>query len=709
MLGAIAVVAAQAVFLGGWLLGHRQERRVQERLDERLQFEILLSELAAGFIEIPVDEVDWRIDEGLRRTMDELGLDRVGLGELAPGGDEMRVTHISSIEGITPTPTVFTAEAWPWVWRRLRAGHDVLLARLADLPKAAARDRQSFEALGTKAIVLLPLLVDGAVVGAFACSMVRRERGWPLELCRRLRLLADIFAVVLMRRRADRALEASEGRFHELANASPVMLWVAGPDGRCSDVNRTWLTFTGRTLAEELGDGWLDSVHPDDRASCMSTYRDAIANRRPFSIEYRLRRADGVYRPILDNGIPRFDADHGFQGYVGSAVDVTEVKAAQQSLVESLALRSAIVGSLYGQLAALDQRGVIIAVNEAWTQSLNARGGDARASGVGVNYVDVCRRAASTGDLHARAALVAIESVLAGRSERARVEYPCVSGATTEWYAMIVEPLNRSEGGIVVSHIDVTRRRRAEEEVQRERDDLAHALRVGTLGELATSLAHEINQPLAAIASNADAVRRMVAASAVDPDVPEALRDIQDSAQRAGQVIRRLRVLFKKEQSEPQPVDLTEVITEVVGLLHNDMERRRVRVRLSMLPHPPRVLGDVVQLQQVLLNVFVNAGEAMGGTGHPRELRVEMSAREPTVLSIAVCDTGPSVPVSELEHIFERFVTSKAEGLGMGLSISRSIIKAHGGRMWATRNPDRGLTIHIELPCLDRVHIPEVP
>jgi len=510
-------------------------------------------------------------------------------------------------------------------------------------------------------------------------------------------------------RRIQERLDAREGPFHELANASPVMMRVAGPDGRCRDVNRTWLGFTGRTRAEELGDGWLDNVHPDDRAACVSTYRGAIANRRPFSIEYRLRRADGVYRPVLDNAVPRFDTDHGFQGYVGSAVDVTEVKAAQQSLVESLALRSAIVGSLYGRLAALDRRGVIIAVNDAWTQSLQERGGEARASGVGVNYVDVCRRAASTGDLHARAALDAIESVLAGRSERARVEYPCGRGSTTEWYAMIVEPLNHAEGGIVISHIDVTRRRRTEQDAQREREDLAHGLRVGTLGELATSLAHEINQPLAAIASNADAVRRMVEASPVDPDVPEALRDIQDSAHRAALVIRRLRVLFKQEQSEPQPVDLTEAITEVVGLLHNDMERRRVRVHLSILPDPPRVLGDVIQLQQVLLNVFVNAGEAMGGAGHPRELRVEMTAREETVLSVAVSDTGPSVPVSELEHIFERFVTSKAEGLGMGLSISRSIIRAHGGRMWATRNTDRGLTMHIELPCLDRVHMPEVP
>jgi two-component system sensor kinase FixL len=266
---------------------------------------------------------------------------------------------------------------------------------------------------------------------------------------------------------------------------------------------------------------------------------------------------------------------------------------------------------------------------------------------------------------------------------------------------MVVEPFRRPEGGLVISHIDVTRRRHAEEEVQREREELAHALRVATLGGLATSLAHEINQPLAAIASNAQAARRLLESAAVDPEVPAALRDISEAAQRAAQIIRRLRVLFKKEQSEPQPVDLAEVIKEVIGLLHKDLEHRRVRLQLSLPPEPPHVLGDVVQLQQVLLNVLVNAAEAMAGAAHPRELRVEASVREPAIVSITVCDTGPGVPSSELEHIFERFVTGKRDGLGMGLSISRSIIKAHGGRMWATRNPERGLTMHIELPCLE--------
>jgi len=585
----------------------------------------------------------------------------------------------------------------------------VCAARLADLPEEAARDRRSFAALATKSVALLPLVVGGTVVGGFACSMVQREREWPDELIQRLRLLADIFAVVLMRRRADRAVAESEGRYRTMADAAPVLMWVAGPDGRCIDCNRAWLDFTGRTLAEQLDDGWLECVHPEDRESCRASYFAALKAREPFTIEYRLRRADGTYRAMLDKGVPRFDADQVFLGYVGSAIDVSEVKAARQSLVDSLALRSAILGSLYGRVAAVDRDGVIIAVNESWTRFREEMGVEAWAAGVGANYLDVCRRAARRGDPHAQAAFEVIESVLRGRGTRALLEYPCLTPSGIQWYAMIVEPFKRPEGGLVISHIDVTRRRRAEEQAQREREDLAHALRVATLGELATSLAHEINQPLAAITSNAQAVRRLLKPSGDETEVMEALHDIAFDAQRAAQVIRRLRALFKKEANERHPVDLGEVIKEVIGLLGKDMERRGVRLEVALLADTPRVLGDVVQLQQVILNVLINAVEAMKDQPPPCQLRVETAVYEPGILSIIVRDTGPGVEVSELEHIFERFVTSKPEGLGMGLSISRSILASHGGRMWATRNADRGLTVHIELPCLEDGAGPKIP
>jgi two-component system, LuxR family, sensor kinase FixL len=700
-LATLAVVIAQSLLVAGLLIERRQRRRVRARLDERLRFETLLADLAAACVEVPVQEIDARIGHGLDRIIEELDLDRAGLGEFGGGFDELRVTHVRAREGIVAIPGVFARAAWPWSLERLARSQAVCFSRLAELPEEAATDRSAYMALGTKSIVMVPVVANGAVMGALGCSMVRHEREWPEELVQRLRLLADTFAVVLMRRRADSAIEESEGRFRLMADASPVMIWVSGADGLCIDFNRAWLRFTGRTLGQELGEGWLDGVHPDDREACRRGYLDALAVRRAFTLGYRLRRADGVYRDVIDNGTPRFDADGTFQGYVGSAVDITDVKAAQQTELKSLALRSAIFGSLYGLLAAVDRSGVIVAVNEAWMRALDDHGGAAGTAGVGVNYLAVCRRAAATGDQGAKAALEALEIVLEGRIERAFLEYACPGPEGERWYTMIVETFRRPEGGLVIAHIDVTRRRRAEEEVQREREDLAHALRVATLGELATSLAHEINQPLAAIASNAQAAQRLVASTAAASEIPEMLHDITADAQRAAQVIRRLRVLFKKEHSERQPVDIVEVIKEVLSLLRKELERRRVELEVALPPAVPRVLGDIVQLQQVVLNVLINAGEAMTEAAAPRRLRVALAAHEPGLLALAIRDSGVGVPAAELEHIFDRFVTSKPEGLGMGLSISRSIIEAHGGRIWATRNPDRGLTLHVEVPCLE--------
>jgi len=488
-----------------------------------------------------------------------------------------------------------------------------------------------------------------------------------------------------------------------MADAAPVLIWMAGPDGLCVDFNRAWLEFTGRTLEQEKGDGWLEGVHPDDREACRSSYLEALAARRPFTIEYRLRRADGVYRTILDRGVPRFGGDAAaFTGYIGSAVDITETKAAQQALIETSALRSSIFGSLYGGVAALDRNGVILAVNETWSRFAEDSGADLSRTAVGANYLDVCRRLAAAGDLEAQRALEAIEAVLAGRLERALLEYASHSPTGVRWFAMTVERFKRPEGGVIISHIDITRQRRAEEEVERGREELAHALRVSTLGELATSLAHEINQPLTVIASNAQAIRLTLKSHDMKRDeLVEALDDVAEDAHRAAEVIRRLRALFQKVRSDRRPLDVNDPIVEVTSLLRKELERKRVALDLNLGTKMPQVLGDVVQLQQVFLNVVVNACEAMNSTNDgPRKLLIETAHRDPRNVTIDVRDTGTGVKEADLSHIFDRFVTTKPNGLGMGLSISRSIIDAHGGRIWATRNDDRGLTIHCELPCL---------
>ncbi len=702
IVGALAFFALQMVLIVGLLVERRQRRWAERELDERLRFETLLSDLAVAFIKIRGDGVDRQIDEGLRRVVEELNVDRATVGEFASDGGQIRIVHTWARPDVASIGSVLQTRDLPWTISQIRSGRVVAISSLDDFPEAAEVDRRNIAALRIRSFALVPFVVEESVGGVLACSLLRDERSWPGELLQRMRVLAEIFAIVLWRRRAQRALEESEGRFRLMANAAPVMIWVAGPDGLCTDFNRAWLEFTGRTLAQEIGDGWADGVHPEDRDRCIGVYRQALAARRPFTVEYRLLRADGTYRTMLDNGVPRFDADGAtFSGYIGSAVDITDIKDAQRAIVESTALRSAILGSLYGAVVALDRDGAIVAVNEMWTRFAEENRADKSATGVGANYLSVCRRAAAAGDRHAEKALDAIESVLSGRVPRALLEYPCHSPTETRWFAMAVESFRRPEGGAVISHIDVTRRRQAEEEAERGRDELAHALRVATSGELATTLAHEINQPLTAIVSNAQAARRMIDASRLDrEELKAALEDIAGDARRTADIIRHLRALFRKEVAERRPLDVNEVIADVTGLLGKDLERRRIHLYLELGEGLPRVLGDTIQLQQVFLNVLVNACDAMKDVDGVRELHIETAHREGGRIDIAVRDSGVGVKESELSHIFDRFVTTKPNGLGMGLAISRSIIESHGGRIWATRNEGRGLTLHTELPAL---------
>ena len=244
------------------------------------------------------------------------------------------------------------------------------------------------------------------------------------------------------------------------------------------------------------------------------------------------------------------------------------------------------------------------------------------------------------------------------------------------------------------------RRQRAEDEARARREELAHALRVGTIGELSASLAHELTQPLTAIATNAHAARRLLTTPRTNGDeLGEALADIAGDAGRAGAIVRRLRALVRKQPGERRPVDVSETVTEVATILRRDIAQANVSLQLRLAEHLPRVMGDAVQLQQVVLNLLINACQAMTGVaGGPRVLGIETSAPTPGSVEITVADTGAGVAEAELERMFEPFVSSKAEGLGMGLSINRSIVEAHGGRIVATHNPDRGLTVRVTLP-----------
>jgi C4-dicarboxylate-specific signal transduction histidine kinase len=245
---------------------------------------------------------------------------------------------------------------------------------------------------------------------------------------------------------------------------------------------------------------------------------------------------------------------------------------------------------------------------------------------------------------------------------------------------------------------EIAERIRAEEIVQKTQADLAHVTRVTTLGELAASIAHEVNQPLMAVVINGDACLEWLARAQPDlEEAREAVGRIIAEGNRAGEIIRRIRALFKNSPLQKVPVRINDLIQDIVGLTQRELVRNGISLKTELDTALPRVFGDRVQLQQVILNLVVNAIEAMSGTtGRPRELQIR-SARDGDGVLVAVRDTGRGLPPTDPERIFGAFFTTKPDGLGMGLSISRTIIEAHGGKLWATNTGD-GAQFQLRLP-----------
>ncbi len=248
--------------------------------------------------------------------------------------------------------------------------------------------------------------------------------------------------------------------------------------------------------------------------------------------------------------------------------------------------------------------------------------------------------------------------------------------------------------------IDITERRQAELEAERQRSELAHLSRVTMLGELSGSLAHELNQPLTAILSNAQAAQRFLAHENADLDEVRAiLKDIVDEDKRAGEVIHRLRLLLKKGEVQHQPLDVNEVVREVLKLVRSDLVNQSVTAQTELAPDLPMINADRVQLQQVLLNLVINGCDAMAGrAAGEHKLVIRTALIEGQGIRVSVVDCGAGLAPGKLEQVFEPFFTTKASGMGLGLSVCRSIVTAHGGKLWAANNPERGATFHFTLP-----------
>ena len=373
---------------------------------------------------------------------------------------------------------------------------------------------------------------------------------------------------------------------------------------------------------------------------------------------------------------------------------------AEDALRQSEVMKSAILHSLTAGVAVIDRAGRLLQYNAKWQHA--TRGSDWITVDLGDNLLESSRVAGERGNPLARDIRNGLAAVLDGSRDRYVVERMADSGENTTWWSLTAVPLNRPEGGAVLIGADVTELRRAEMEAQRSRQQLAHVSRVSTVGEMTASLAHQLNQPLAAIMTNAQAAGRML--NLPTPDVEEVraiLQDIVRDDRRASDVIQRLRKLLRKGELELTGVNLTAAIREVVDLVSSEAIVRNITVSFDFAREPVFVTGDRIQLQQVILNLLHNAMEAMVEQQSAAR-RIVIGSREDhdnDLITITVRDSGPGLRDGTEDVVFEPFYTTKTDGMGMGLPIVRSIVEAHGGSIHAKNDVNGGTVVEFQLPA----------
>jgi signal transduction histidine kinase len=383
-----------------------------------------------------------------------------------------------------------------------------------------------------------------------------------------------------------------------------------------------------------------------------------------------------------------------------SALLRTQSAAAVES---STALTGAVLAVLPGETAIIDASGIIMQTNDAWAcaaRHLPVEAADALA--VGASYLQACQRAIAIPPGAAKKVEAGIESVLRGEREEFSLEYPTSRKGQDRWFEVRVRHVAHLEGGAAVMHLDVTKRRQDEAAARRDLSEIAHLDRVAAMGQLASSIAHELNQPLAAILTNAQAANRLLAQR--HPDIAElaaCLADIISDDRRAAEVIRRMRQLLKKTDVSTLPLALNDLVANTIGLVANDALLHAVSIEFTPAPALPVVHGDFVQIQQVVLNLLTNAIAAAAAGPPPWKVRLWTATAAEPYIELGVHDSGVGIADDDFPRLFEPFFTTKDDGLGMGLAIAQKIVEAHDGRLHAENDPAGGATFRVLLRTTD--------
>jgi PAS domain S-box-containing protein len=502
---------------------------------------------------------------------------------------------------------------------------------------------------------------------------------------------------------ADVALTRSKEQVEALFAQAAAGMAQCDLTGRFVRVNDQYCAILGRRRGELLQLRMQDCTHPDDISHNVTLFRRALEMGEAFEIEKRYLRPDGSVVWVRNAVSPVRDGSGTVDSMLAVCIDMTDYKNAQEELRESEALKGSILEAALDCIISTDGESRIIEWNSAAEQTF----GLTREAVLGQDLADLIippeyRERHRQGMAHY---LATGEGPVLNR----RIELEALRADGSRFpVELAISPISSGKKPRFTAYLrDITLRKRAEAEARESerryregQKELAHANRVTTMAQLTGSIAHEVNQPIAATVISAQAALRWLARQSPDLDkVRQLLAQIVKNSTRASEVIHRIRDLIQKAPPRQDLLEINGPIREVIELTRAEAMKNRVSITADLADSLPLVRGDRVQLQQVMLNLILNAIDALNSVSDgEREVLISTGSAESGDVLVTVRDSGPGLGAAASERVFEAFYTTKATGMGMGLSICRSIVDAHGGRIWASANVPQGAVFQFTLP-----------
>ncbi|HEY2116910.1 MAG TPA: PAS domain S-box protein [Candidatus Angelobacter sp.] len=551
---------------------------------------------------------------------------------------------------------------------------------------------ESAASAGVRAVQSTPLFAyDSQLLGVITSHFRQPHRPTDREL-RVTDLYAHMAADAIARQRSQETLRLSEARFRRYFDLGLIGMALTSPGKGILEVNDELCRILGYERDEVLQKSWAEMTYPADLEADVAQFQRVMAGEIDgYTLDKRWIRKDGriIHTIMAAKGMRC--SDGSVEYFLGLILDVTERKQAEEKLRDSERRFRLLVESIPHHVFGLLHDGIISYCNQRLLNYIPITEQQLRKTG--------CWEALHPSDLEKikdrwqqaweHGTDYEMEERIRGRDNQYR-RFLCRAvavrepGRPVEWFG---------------THTDVEDLRRTEEALQSAQADLAHVNRVAAMGELTASIAHEINQPLTAILTNANACRRMVAKEIFDlNELKLTVADIGNAAGAAAGVIARVRSLMQKAPIEKIQLRVNDMIEDVLKLTRSQLAKNQIAVQTSLASAAPQVFADRVQLQQVLLNLIINAIEALASVPQPRTLRIASSMNHEN-MQVTVEDSGPGLDGSKLNKVFETFYTTKKGGMGLGLSIARSIIFAHGGRLWAAAGESGGALFRFTLPA----------